>query len=309
MKVFVAGATGVLGRAAVGSLVEAGHEVVGVARNSEKADLLKRLGAAPQPCDLFDLREVKNAVRGHDVVCNFATKIPAGMRYFLRRGWRESDRLHGEASRALVDAAIAAGSARYLQHSVAFQYADGGDRWLDEESQLDPPPHGHAIVDAESQARRFTEAGRIGVSLRFGVFYGAHAPNSRDLLRIARIGFVPFPGADDAYLSFVNTDDLGPAVVSALSVPAGEFNVVDDEPITRQALGELLASAFGRKRLRRQPLLILRFGGASLELIGRSQRVSNQLFKTASKWQPVLNAREGWPMVAEQVRSSRVPSP
>jgi uncharacterized protein YbjT (DUF2867 family) len=74
--VFVAGATGVLGRSAVAALMAAGHRVSGVARSEEKAVLLRGLGAEPVAVDIFDPNAMTKAIDGHDAVCNFATRIP-----------------------------------------------------------------------------------------------------------------------------------------------------------------------------------------------------------------------------------------
>lgn len=293
MKVFIAGATGVLGREAVRSLVAAGHEVTGVVRSAEKADLLKGLGAVPIEVDLFDAAAVGRAVRGQDAVCNLTTHIPRPSAYFRRAPWQTNDRLHREASRNLVDAALAAGAARYIQHSVAFMYADGGSGWLTETSPLDPPPHGIAVIEAEEQTRRFASAGGTGIALRFGVFYGPPAQTARDLLRVARLGFVPLPGAADAYVTFIHTNDLGPAVLTALAAPSGLYNVVDDDPLTRAQFGAVLASALGRRRLRIAPL-VRRVMTTRFDYIARSQRVSNQAVKEVG-WTPsVPSARQGW---------------
>src|SRR5436309_1667186 len=100
MKIFVAGATGVLGRHAVRALVDAGHSVTGVARGPEKAEHLRTVGAAPIAVDLFDTAALRPAVAGHDVVCNFATHIPASAgSYFRRSAWEMNDRLHRDVSR------------------------------------------------------------------------------------------------------------------------------------------------------------------------------------------------------------------
>lgn len=171
MKVFVAGATGVLGRASVTALVKSGHDVTGVARSSKKAALLRDLGAEPASADLFDPSALIGVVEGHEVVCNFATKIPVSLSGYVRgRGWRANNRLHSEASRHLVDAALATGALRFLQHSVAFMYADAADRVIEEGADLQPPPHGLAVLEAEAQAQRFTESTGVGIALRFGLF-------------------------------------------------------------------------------------------------------------------------------------------
>jgi nucleoside-diphosphate-sugar epimerase len=305
MKVFVAGATGVLGREAVAALKAAGHGVTGVARSVAKAELLQRLGVEAVAVDLFDPTAVEAAVRDHDAVCNLTTNIPRPSRYFRRSAWTTSDRLHREASRCLVDGALANGAAHYIQHSVAFMYADGRAGWLNEASPLDPPPHGVAVMEAEEQARRFARSGGSGVSLRFGLFYGAPAQTARDLVRVGRFGFVPLPGDRDAYVSFIHTDDLGPAVTAALDLASGDYNVVDDDPLTRAEFGSVLARAVGRKRLRVIPG-VRRMMGKRFDYIARSQRVSNASFKASSRWSPAVpSSREGWRDMVRDIAAER----
>ena len=302
MRVFVAGATGVLGRQALEALTAAGHQVTGVARGPAKAELVRTLGGTPVAVDLFDPKAVAEAIGGHDAVCNLATNIPTPSRYFRRSPWETNNRLHREASRNLVDGALATGAGRYVQHSVSFMYKDYGDEWLDESSPIDPPPHGFAVVEAEGQAERFTASGGTGVVLRFGLFYGLPAKTATDFIRIARFGFVPMTGRPDAYLSWIHTDDLGPAVVTALSAPAGGYNVVDDEPITRSEWARVLASALGRKRLRTPPKLMERLMGKRFEYLSRSQRVSNNSFKQTG-WSPsVATPHAAWSQLVADVR-------
>ena len=115
MKVFVSGATGVVGRPAVRLLVAAGHSVTAAARGPEKAALLSSLGATPVIVDLFDPAAVRAAVAGHDAVVNLATHIPATSRAAMPGAWAENDRIRREVSRNLVDAALATGATRYVQ--------------------------------------------------------------------------------------------------------------------------------------------------------------------------------------------------
>ena len=153
-KIFVAGATGVLGRRAVKQLVEAGHDVTGVARTPEKAELVRSLGATPVTVDLFDAGAVKEAVAGHDVVMNLATHIPPLSKAPLPGAWNENNRIRSEASRNLVDAALAAGAARYIQEAIAFMYPDSGDAWIDEDKPLDVPALRHVRNSTPSGRRR-----------------------------------------------------------------------------------------------------------------------------------------------------------
>jgi nucleoside-diphosphate-sugar epimerase len=294
MKIFVVGATGVLGRRAVRELVRAGHEVTAVARSESKASLVRELGAAPVIMDPFDATRLNDAVRGHDVVMNLATHIPAPARSVLPGAWKENDRIRTELSALLVDASIANGAKRYVQESIAFMYPDRGDEWIDEDVPLEPADYARSVLDAEASARRFTDAGGVGVVLRFGMFYAADTTHTVTQLRAARRGFSPFLGPVDAYQAMIHLDDAGTAVVAALDVDAGTWNVVDDEPLPRAVASDALAQLLGKKRLRPMPKAMLKMGGKTFDVLTRSQRVSNERLRKASSWEPrYRSAREG----------------
>ena len=110
MRVFVAGATGVIGRRAVARLVARGHQVTGVSRTPEKDALLESLGARPVRVDLFDADGLRVAVGGHDAVVNLATKIPPITQMTRTEAWADNERIRREASGYLVDAASCRGS-------------------------------------------------------------------------------------------------------------------------------------------------------------------------------------------------------
>ncbi len=303
MKVFVAGATGVLGRRAVPLLVQAGHEVTGVARSEEKAALLRRLGAQPVSVDLFDASAVKAGVAGHEVVVNVATKIPPPAQAMRSGAWRENARIRTEASRNLVEAALDAGAGRFVQESIAFIYRDGGDAWIDEDVPLEPPAVGSPSVEAEGQARRFTESGGTGVVLRFGQFYAADATHSAYMCRMARLRLPALPGPHGAYSPPVAAADAAAGVLASLAAPAGTYNVSDDEPLTRRAFNRALADALGVKPPLVTGSLLLRLNG-NARLYLRSQRISNRRFKEATGWAPRYpEARSGLQaMVADMAR-------
>jgi nucleoside-diphosphate-sugar epimerase len=134
MRVFVAGATGVVGRRAVRALTRAGHDVTALARTPAKAELARSLGATPAQGSLFDAEWLRTAVAGHDAVCNLATHIPPLTRAADPRAWDENTRIRREGSSNLVDAALAAGATCYVQESIAFLYGDHGDEWVDASS-------------------------------------------------------------------------------------------------------------------------------------------------------------------------------
>jgi len=295
MRVFLAGATGVAGRPTVRALVAAGHQVTGVARSGSRAELLRSLGASPIEVDLFSPTHVRDAVRGHAAIVNLVTKIPGAMRTWVPGAWKENDRIRTQVSRNLVDAGLAEGAEHYVQESLAFMYPDRGDRWIDEEVPPTPPRYAHSVLDAEDQARRFVDGGGSGVVLRFGQFYAPDASHTVSMIAIARRGISPFVGPKDAFLPLVYADDVGRAVVMAVAAPSGIYNVVDDEPLRQRDLAEALATALGRGRLRFPPRVLMRLGGSKVEMLMRSQRVSNRRFRDATGWQPgMATAREGF---------------
>ncbi|MGH3865054.1 MAG: NAD-dependent epimerase/dehydratase family protein [Pseudonocardiaceae bacterium] len=294
MRVFVTGATGVLGRRVVPLLVGAGYAVTAVAQSEEKAALARKLGAEPAKVDLFALAAVRAAVEGHGVVINLATKIPSPSRAARPSAWSENNRIRCEASRNLVDASLGAGVERFVQESIAFIYPDCGDRWIDEDVALDPPVLARATQVAEAQAGRFTKAGGIGVVLRFGQFYAWESVHSQYMHQMARWRLPALPGPKNAYAPAIAAEDAATAVVAALDVPAGIWNVSDDEPLTRQAFHRALADALGVKAPLTTGTTLLRLTNSTRFYL-RSQRVSNRRFKEATGWSPRYpDAGTGW---------------
>ncbi|MEN3273650.1 MAG: hypothetical protein V7636_2411 [Actinomycetota bacterium] len=294
-RVFVAGATGVLGWRAVRGLVAAGHEVTGIARSDEKATRLRSLGAAPARVDLFDADAVRDAVAGHDVVCNLATHVPPVSEAARQSAWQEHERIRIEGSAILVDAAIAAGASVYVQESLAFAYADGGDALLDEDWPLHDGGHAVAVRRAEESVARFTASGGRGIALRFGWFYSDDSEHTIASVKTARRGVSMHLGAPDGYQPVISLDDAASAVVAALDAPAGAYNIVDDETMTRRQLDGALADAVSGKHLLRAPAVAMKVAGASTKGFLLSNRASNQRFKVATGWSPRFpTAREGF---------------
>lgn len=301
MRVFLTGATGVVGRRLVPLLVASRHRVTAVGRTAAKRATLRRLGAEPVALDLFDAAAVRRVVAPHDVVINLATHIPrSSARMMLPLAWRENDRIRRVASRILAEAAMAEGVTRFIQESFAPIYEDGGDRWLDELAPVRLARYNRSIGDAERSAVWFTERGGTGVVLRFAAFYGPDATQLRELIASIRKGRALLPGRPEAFFSSVAHDDAATAALAALRVPAGVYNVVDDEPVTRREYVDTLAQALGVAPPRLPPVWLSRLGGSLPETIGRSLRLSNRKLHDATGWQPQYRCvRQGWrPIVA-----------
>jgi nucleoside-diphosphate-sugar epimerase len=300
VRVFVAGATGVLGHRAVRALIAGGHDVTAMARTPQRRELVESLGATAATVDLFDAPALRAAVAGHDTVCNLATHIPHLAKATLPGAWRENDHIRNIGSRNLVDAAVETAASRYVQESITFLYSDNGDLWIDEATPLAPVPYMRSALEAEAQAARFTAGGGTGVVLRFAQFYGPDSHHTRDSVRVARRHLAPTVGRPENYQSNIHTDDAAAAVVAAIEdkVPDGTYNVGDDEPLTRREFAATLAAALGLGDLHHVPSAVTRLGGRKVSALTRSQRISNAQFRGVTAWTPAYpSAREGLPAV------------
>ena len=146
--------------------------------------------------------------------------------------------------------------------------------------------------------------------MRFAGFYGADRL-LRDMLDVVRRGWAPLPGPAGAYWSSVSHRDAATAVVAALALPAGAYNVCDDEPLIRREWFDALADSAGTPRPRPLPTWLGALGGKLMALLSRSQRMSNGKLKAATGWSPRWpSAREGLREAVEGLgmRGTGVPS-
>lgn len=306
MRILITGATGVIGRRVIPLLVSSGLEVTAAARNPAKAAALAKLGTKPVLLDIFSPSAAQQAMAGHDVVVNLATHIPSSsIRMLLPWSWRENDRVRRVGSAVLVDAAIAAGVKRFIQESFAPIYAARGDEWIDEEWMLRPVRYNRTVLDAENSATRFTEAGGVGVILRFAAFYGVDAVQSRDMARLVGKGLAPLPGSPEAFISSISHDDAASAAAAALSLEPGIYNVTDDNPVRRREFFDALADCLGVAPPRFPPPWLGSLAGSLGELMSRSERISNRKLRASSSWAPKYpSVREGWRAIATHLLSS-----
>ena len=288
MKVFVTGATGALGRAAVRALLTDGHEVSGLARSEIKARLLEEAAVVPVTADVFDLAAMTSALAGHDAVCNLVTSMPVGLASLRPSSWKNNDSVRAVGSRVVAAAARAAGVRQLVQESVSLMYADGGDSWIDESSPVCVTRAVEPAAVAETATTDFADRWGQPVILRFGNLMGDD-PMTRWRLGRARAGRPVGLGDPQGWAHVVHLDDAGRAVAAALTARGGVYNV-GAEPVRRDVLARVLAAAAGRSEARFLPSWAVKLAGERLEPFTRSHRVSSGKLHEATGWKPEYEA-------------------
>jgi nucleoside-diphosphate-sugar epimerase len=284
MRVAVVGATGVVGRSALRGLVDAGHDVVALARTPDRAELLASLGAEPITGTLGDERTLVSFMEGSDVVCSFVGSVPPGGQSGHRGAWRDSDRVRTEGVRRIVAAARAAGVRRLVQGSVSFLYAENGDGWVTESSPLGISPVTEPASVCECHVEEFRCGSRHAVVLRFGTVLGSDETTSWPLHALLR-GRTTGLGADDGWAHVVHVDDVAAAVAAAVTAPGGLYNV-GAEPVLRADLAVAFLASGGRPVGRVRGAAMRRLAGVRAEPLARSQRVSSAAFTADTGWRP-----------------------
>ena len=291
--IFVAGASGVLGRRVVPALVAAGHSVTANVRNAAARRAAAEAGAATATIDLFDTSQTDRIGDEHDTVVNIATSIPTGASAARRSGWSMNDRLRTEASANLA-AAVARSGGRYVGESITFPYVDAGAEWIDESVERTYFWGNRSCVDAEAAASSVTQAGGTGVALRFAMFFAEDSAHLAAIRAAARRGVFPIPGELDGHTSWIDIDDAAAAVVASLGAPAGIYNVAEPDPVPRSDHAAALARSIGRRRLRPLPQVVVKLAGAGVGSLARSQRVSSSSLMSVTRWEPTRRIVDAW---------------
>ncbi|HEV3047940.1 MAG TPA: NAD(P)-dependent oxidoreductase [Solirubrobacteraceae bacterium] len=305
MRVFLAGATGAIGRPLVRQLLADGHEVLGMTRTPAKAAALREAGVEPVVADALDAAAVKRAVldaQPHAVVHQLTAIPPRLDPRKIVRDFALTDRLRTEGTRNLVEAARAAGARRIVAQSIAFAYAPGPPGTVHVEGDpltSDPPKQFRRSAAALAELER-TVLGADGVVLRYGYFYGpgSSLSSSGAMGRDVSKRRLPVIGGGAGVWSFIHVEDAARATVAALANGAsGAYNVVDDEPAKVAEWLPALAEALGAPRPMRVPAWLARplAGSYGLATMTKAQGASGERAKRELGWRASYPSwREGF---------------
>jgi nucleoside-diphosphate-sugar epimerase len=295
--VFVAGATGAVGRPLVPKLVAAGHEVTGMTRSGSKSEDVRQAGARAVVADVFDVDALGAAMEQArpEVIVHELTALPDRIDFRKAETYAATNRVRTEGTRNLIEAARAAGARRLVCQSIAFAYRMDGQGLKTEDDPLLSEAAGAfgSAVSAlrEMEAMVLGSDGLDGLVLRYGFFYGPgtyYAANgtSTDDVRRRRL---PIVGKGSGVFSFVHVDDAADATVAAVERgAAGVYNVTDDEPAPMTEWVPVFAQAAGAKPPRRVPVWLARFvAGKDVSNFAVGLRgASNEKAKRELGWEP-----------------------
>lgn len=292
MRVFLAGATGVIGRPLIPQLLEAGHEVTALARTPEKAKALEALGVETAIADAFDVEGIREAVGSArpEVLIHELTALPRemNMRKYAEQ-LEPTNRLREETTPHFLAAAREAGARRVIFQSISFITAPDGPPVVDESAPLMNTRPVNATVAME---RFVTSAEALeGVVLRYGFFYGPgtyYAPDGQ-MVSMVRKRMLPVVGSGEGRSSFIHVDDAAAATVHALDHgPPGIYNITDDHPAAASEWIPELARLVGAGKPRRLPGWLVRMvAGQYAVMMGTSLRGnSNAKMRTELGFEP-----------------------
>jgi len=302
VRVFVAGATGAIGRPLVRKLIAAGHEVTGMTRSDASAERLRAAGAASAVVDVFDADALRAAVSAAspEVVVHQLTALPDRIDFRKQDTYAATNRVRTEGTRNLIAAARAAGARRFVCQSIAFAYRlDGGGLKTEDDPLLSEAPGAFGSgVDALRQMERLVleSEGLAGLVLRYGFFYGPGTYYAEDgtSTQDVRRRRLPIVGRGTGVFSFIHVDDAADATVAAVERGApGVYNIADDEPAPMSEWVPVFARAARAKPPRRVPVWLARFAaGKNLSAFAVALRgVSNEKAKRELGWEP---AHRSW---------------
>ena len=298
MRVFVAGASGAIGRQLVPRLVAAGHEVHGMTRSQSKQAMIRELGAVPVVADALDPDQVAEAVGRSkpDVIVHQLTAL-AGVERYTERDAAPTNTLRTEGTEYLLSAGQAVGVRRFVAQGVAAfgAYARTGGPVKSEEDPLDPTPVRE--MRATLAAIRHLEQAVLGaewtegIVLRYGAFYGpgtSLAPGEEQFELVRKRKF-PVVGDGGGVWSFIHIADAAEATVAAVEHGArGIYNVVDDDPAPVAEWLPVLAQQLAAKKPRRVPRFVGRVfaGEAGVMMMTELRGASNAKAKRELHWRP-----------------------
>lgn len=307
MRIFLAGATGIIGRALIPALVSDGHEVYGLARTPDKMLTVAHQGGKPFRGDILDPESMRTAIHQvrPDIIINFATRIPLKLRV-TQEHWKENDKIRTKGTGNLLAGIPPDLSLQlFIQASTDQVYAPAGDRWIDERSPLGT----HPFLQATRKMEEMVLASRYPATLlRFSVLNDAGSWHTQQSITALRRGMLPIIGDGGAYISMIHLQDAVQAILCAVRQPQTAarhiFNVSDNNPVRMQDLFPYVARLMKAPTPRQVPQLMAKMvvGSLTIDVLTQSRRMSNAKIREQLAFTPQFPTyQEIWQQVLDAV--------
>ena len=308
MRVFVAGATGVLGRRLVADLVDRGHDVIGLVRDDTGEEQVIDRGGEPRWGDVLEPETIDPLVEDVDAIVHAATAIPTSEDP-TDEEWAVNDSVRRDGTRNLLDAAVDAGVDRFLLESIVWVARQPDGSTFDEDATPHPNERTRSALDAERMALGAMDDHDLATGiLRCGFFYAPDSAHTRQFGRDLLAGDLPIIGGGllgrrDVPLSWIHVDDAATAFATAVETGVtGRFHVVDNEPASPAAFLQGLADRLDAPDPGRVPGWLAKHlaDPDAVRLLTNPMPTSNDRFTARTGWSPTYPTyREGLDAVVE----------
>lgn len=316
MKIFIAGATGAIGRHLLPRLTKAGHEVTAITRSQNHGEQIRNDGARPIVCDVFDRDKLKQAVAAAEpeIVIHQLTNLPQRIDpRRIEQSLAQTNKLRTEGTQILMDAAKSAGARRFIAQSISSYYAPTSTMPATEDELLykNAPAAFASIIHAIDNLEHtvLNTPGIDGIILRYGYFYGPGTAYAVDgtFAEDVRHRRVPIIGDGGGVLSFIHVEDAAAATVLALNHgKAGIYNIVDDNPISIHEWLPSYADMLDAPRPLHLPKFVGRLGAGHFGVYFMTEQrgASNKKAEQELGWRPAYPSwRDGFRLeLAPQVQ-------
>lgn len=294
MNVFVAGATGVLGRRLVRQFSSGGHDVTGLTRDGNDDSVVEECGGTPHRGDVFETETLVEAAAGADVVVHAASAFPTKTKTDAE-DWERNDEVRLTGARNLLEAAEEVGADRFLSHGVVWAVRAPDGSAVDEDSPPNTDRTTESAIELENAVQNAAaDASFDATVLRFGWFYGPESGQTRQVGENLVAGDLPVVGSGilgrgDTTISLVHTEDAARAMVAAAEEGVdGVWHVVDDRPVTTREFFEEFAARLDADEPGTVPpwLAKLFVGSDMVRFMTNSYPTSAEGFRERAGWEP-----------------------
>ena len=303
MRIFVTGATGVLGKRVVQKLQAEGHQLSGLCRSVDNFQTLEKIGVRPVWGNIYDPAEMRSATVGQEVVIHLASSIPVNYQKLSSSDWLHNDLLREKGTEALAQASAVNGVKLFIAPSVMLAYGDQNGKMVKETTPLSAklPTDLQSVVKMEGLVQHYIrKSGLPAVILRLGIVYSEDSRHTLAMISQMQQQEATVIGKGENYWNLVHAGDAASAMVQVVKqygIHIGEtYNICDGTPVKMREFATYLAQCIGAPspRLMRSLPAWFRLGKDNVKAVQLSFKAGNEKAVQRLKWKPEFaNYREG----------------